>query len=157
MPEAILMVNPATVDLESEPIPSDWILGGNPVARSKKLSTSDDLSSAIVVWDCTPGDFHWQYSKDETIYVLTGEAFMTNDVGEERRFAAGDLGFFPAGYACNWRITEPFRKVAVIRETLWTPLGYGLKALNKLMRMTDPGSKSPLLFLLAGFLAATWR
>jgi hypothetical protein len=115
------------------------------------------LSAAIVVWDCTPGDFHWQYNKDETIYVLSGEAFMTNEAGEERRFAAGDLGFFPAGYACNWRITETFRKVAVIRETLWTPLGYGLKALNKLMRMTDPGNKSPLLFLLAGFLSAMWR
>lgn len=156
MPEPILMVNPATIDLEAEPIPTEWILGGTPVARSKKLSTSDDWASTIVVWDCTPGDFYWRYNQDETIYVLSGEAFMTNQEGEPRRFAAGDLGFFPAGYACNWRITENFRKVAVIRQTLWTPLGVGLKALNKLLRMTEPGSKS-LLFGLTTFLSSPWR
>ena len=130
----ILRINAGLVDLEPDPIPAEWILDGNPQARVNKLVTSRDWSSTVIVWDCTPGSFKWHYSKDETIHFLSGEATMTDGDGEEHRFGAGDIAFFPAGTTCTWRVTEHIRKVAVVRETIWRPLGFVLKISKKILR-----------------------
>jgi uncharacterized protein len=134
MHDLMLLLDPRNVDLEPEPINPDWIVRGTPTARSKKLLTSRDWTANVVVWDCTPGAFHWRYTRDETIYVLAGEAFISTGPGQERRFAAGDLGFFPNGFSCNWRITQTFRKFVVQKETMWAPLGMGVKVCKKLLR-----------------------
>jgi len=145
MAKSIVMATAATIDLDPEPIPRDWILSGAPEARSRKLARSHDWTSHIVIWDCTPGTFSWHYSMDEVVIFVSGEAFMTNGSGEERRFGAGDLGFFPAGSTCTWRVTEHIRKVGVLRETIWRPLGLGLKLWKKLLRMTGLTAQSPLM------------
>jgi uncharacterized protein len=132
--ESIELASAATAELEPEPIPQEWILSGTPVARSRKLSRSRDLTSSIVVWDCTAGSFNWHYSQDETILVISGEAFLIAENGEERRFGPGDVGFFPAGTTHTWRVSNHIRKVAVLRETMWRPLGYCLKASKTIMR-----------------------
>jgi uncharacterized cupin superfamily protein len=141
----IVTATAATVDLGPEPIPPDWILSGTPEARSRKLATSHDWTSSVVVWDCTEGRFNWHYSKDEALVVLSGEVFITNEIGEERRLGPGDLGFFPAGSSCTWNVTARVRKVAVVRETLWRPLGLCVKVLNKLLRVAGVAGKSPLM------------
>jgi hypothetical protein len=151
MSKSILMVTPANVDLQPEPIPAEWILGGTPQARGNKLATSHDWTSTVVVWDCTPGSFKWHYDKDEAILFLSGEAFVSNENGEERRFGPGDLAFFPAGFTCTWRVTEPIRKVAVLRETMWRPLGFVLKVSKKLLRMAGITGKSPLIIFPAAW------
>jgi uncharacterized cupin superfamily protein len=133
-PKSILRIDADFAEMEPDPIPSEWILSGAPEARANKLMTSRDWSSTVVVWDCTPGSFRWRYSKDETVHFLSGEAFMTGDDGEEHRFGAGDIAFFPAGTACIWRVTEQIRKVAVVRETIWRPLGFVLKVSKKILR-----------------------
>ena len=133
-PNSILRIDADFAEMEPDPIPAEWILAGAPEARANKLVTSRDWSSTIVVWECTPGSFRWHYSKDETIHFLSGEAFMIDDDGEEHRFGAGDIVFFPAGTACTWRVTQHIRKVAVIRETMWRPLGFVLKMSKKILR-----------------------
>jgi uncharacterized protein len=132
--DPVLIVTAASVELEPAPIPPDWIVSGAPVARCKKMVRSHDRTSHIVVWDCTPGSFNWHYGMDEAIVLISGESFMINEKGEERRFGPGDLGFFPAGTSCTWRITETVRKVAVLKESIWHPLGFGVKAWHKLLR-----------------------
>jgi len=134
VPKPILRINAGFVELEPDPIPAEWILDGDPQARANKLVTSRDWSSTVVVWDCTPGLFKWRYGKDETVHFLSGEAFMIADDGGEHRFGAGDIAFFPAGTACTWRVTEQIRKVAVVRETMWRPLGFVLKVSKKVLR-----------------------
>jgi|HubBroStandDraft_6_1064221.scaffolds.fasta_scaffold41180_3 uncharacterized protein len=134
MNDLMLLFDPQTVELEPEPINPDWIVRGTPTARSKKLVTSSDWTANVVVWDCTPGVFHWRYTRDETIYVLAGEAFISTGTDKERRFAAGDLGFFPNGLVCNWRITQTFRKFVVQKETMLAPLGLSVKVFKKLLR-----------------------
>jgi len=152
--ESILVATPATVELEPEPIPPDWIVTGSPVARCKKMVRSHDRTSHIVIWDCTPGSFKWHYCMDEALIIISGEAFMTNEKGEERRFGPGDLGFFPAGTSCTWRITEQLRKVGVLKESLWRPLGLAVKAWHKLLRIVGVASESPLMLALAA--GALW-
>jgi hypothetical protein len=105
---------------------------------------SHDWTSNIDVWECTAGSFHWHYSKDEAVIVVSGEAFITNEKGEERRLGPGDLGFFPAGTSFTWRIPERVRKIAVLHETMWRPLGFGLKVYKKLLRITGIAGESPL-------------
>jgi uncharacterized cupin superfamily protein len=146
MSKSVVIATPSSIDLglELEPIPSDWVLNGTPASRSKNLARSHDWTSHIVVWECNAGSFHWHYSSDEVIIVVSGEAFMTNEKGEERRFGPGDLGFFPAGSSCKWRVPVGIRKVAVLRETMWRPLGFGLKLWNKLLRSVGLAGKSPL-------------
>ena len=137
MPKSVVMATPAAVDLEPypEPVASEWILSGTPNAWCKLLVTSDDHTTRITVWECTAGRFHWHFSQDEVLVAISGEAFMINEKGDECRFGAGDVGFFPAGTSCTFRVTERFRKVAVLRESMWRPLGFGLKAWNKFLRM----------------------
>jgi uncharacterized protein len=155
--ESILITTPATVVLEPEPIPPDWIVSGAPVARCKKMVRSPDRTSHIVVWDCTPGSFRWYYDMDEAIIVISGEAFMINDKGEERRFGPGDLGFFPAGTSCTWRITETLRKVGVLRESLWRPLGLAVKAWHKILRIVGLARKSALMLAFAALTLGSLR
>jgi uncharacterized cupin superfamily protein len=141
---SIVMTVPADVDLEPEPLPREWILSGTPIARSKILVRSRDWTSSVVVWDCTAGSFTWHYSQDETIFVVSGEAFLLLENGSERRFGPGEVGFFPAGTTCTWRVADNIRKVAVLRESMWRPMGFCLKAWKKLLRMVGLSGKSPL-------------
>lgn len=141
---SIVMVNPANVELTPEPIPQEWILSGSPVARSKHLVRSRDWTSSVVVWDCTAGRFRWHYNQDEAILVLSGEAFLLLENGSERRLGPGDVGFFPAGTTCTWRVADNIRKVAVLKENIWRPVGLGLKVWKKLLRVVGLAGKSPL-------------
>jgi uncharacterized protein len=138
MTQSILMVKPQHVELRPEPIRPEWIISGNPAARSNKLATSRDRTANVIVWECTPGQFQWRYSQDETIVIVAGEAFLTGQNGLERRIGPGELVFFPAGTMCTWRITETIRKAAVIRETMWGPMGFLLKVSKKLLRLGTP-------------------
>jgi uncharacterized protein len=132
--ESIMRIDPAALELRPDPIPSEWILEGNPQARVSKVMTSRDWTSSVVVWDCSIGSFKWHYAKDETAFFISGEAFMTDDKNEEHRFGAGDIAFIAAGTSCRWRVTEPIRKIAIVRETIWRPLGFMLKISKKLFR-----------------------
>src|SRR5271170_5837821 len=123
MRDSMLLFDPQAIDLDPEPINPEWIVRGAPSARSKKLVTSRDWMGTMLVWDCTVGDFRWHYDRDEIIYLLAGEAFVSTGTGTERRLKAGDLVYFPAGFVCNWRITQPVRKFAVLKEAMWSPLG----------------------------------
>lgn len=144
MLRSVVMATPENVELDPEPIPQEWILTGTPIARSKNLVRSRDWTSTVVVWDCTAGSFRWHYSQDETVLFLSGEAFLIYENGEERRFGPGDLGFFPAGTTCHWRVATYVKKVAVLREGMWRPLGMCLKVWKKLLRVTGIAGKSPL-------------
>ena len=132
--ESTSTIDAESLDLQPDPIPIKWILEGRPEARVTRLLTSRDWASTVVVWECTPGSFKWHYSKDETVFFLSGEAFMTDENDEEHRFGAGDIACIAAGTSCRWRVTEPIRKIAVVRETIWRPLGFVLKVSKKLFR-----------------------
>jgi uncharacterized cupin superfamily protein len=145
MSTSIVIAAAATADLEPAPVPPDWILNGTPEARNKELAKSHDRTSWIIVWHCTAGRFNWHYSEDETLVVISGEAFITNDKGEERRLGPGDMGFFPAGSSCVWRITNHVKKVAVVRQPMPRPLVFGVRVWQRLLRIVGLTRRSPLM------------
>jgi uncharacterized cupin superfamily protein len=151
MSKSILMATPATEELEPEgrPILPNWVLNGTPVSRTKNLARSNDWTSNMVIWECSAGTFNWFYTQDEMLFVVSGEAYIINSKGKESRLVPGDFGFFPAGTSCTWRVPHCVRKVAVIRETMWRPLGFCLKVWSKLLRVVGLAGKSPLMIVLA--------
>jgi len=157
---SIMTAAAAAVDLQPSPITPNWILSGTPEARNKLLATSEDRTASIMVWECTPGLFEWHYSEDETVVVISGEVFITNEEGGDCRLGPGDVAFFPAGCSSTWRVTNTVRKVAFLRNALPLPLSLSLRAWNKLLLIFGLRGRAPLMlplllypvgFLIGGF------
>jgi uncharacterized cupin superfamily protein len=147
MSQPVLIPKPAEVELEPERIPPGWILSGSPEARGRNLVRSRDWAARIVAWDCTAGQFVWHYSEDEVIIVVSGDAVLLQDNGQERRFGPGDVAFFPAGTSAKWRVDHYISKIAILREPMWRPMGFALKAFNTLLRRIGLARKSALVFV----------
>lgn len=130
-----MLATATRLELSPSEIPAEWILSGTPNAWNKWISKSQDRLSEMVIWECCAGRFEWYYEKDECVIVLLGEAFLIRPDGQEVRFAAGDVGYFPAGTTCTWRVPGPFRKIAVLQEPVWRPIAYAAKAWNRLIRI----------------------
>jgi len=95
MSKSIVSTALSNVQLEPGSIPREWLLSGNPETRSKLLVRSHDWISDVVVWECGAVCYKWHYDQDEAYLVLSGEGFMTDDKGVERRFGPGDVAYFP--------------------------------------------------------------
>jgi len=145
MSKSIVIAPAADADLHITRVVPDGILNGTPKTRSKELARSHDRTSHVMVWDCTAGRFTWHYNKDETLVVLDGEAFITNEKGEERRIGTGDVVFFPAGTCSRWHVPQYIKKVAVLRHTMPRPMGLGVLAWNLLLRMGTRRGGIPLM------------
>jgi len=132
VPEPIVFANPADVELEPAPIPAHWIIEGAPEARAKRLAISADRTCSVMAWSCTTGRFTWRYGSDEMLHVISGEAFVTNEMDEVRRLGPGDMVFYPAGCISTWYVPREIRKVAVCRHSMPHICGYLLRVWNKL-------------------------
>lgn len=120
--------------LEPGSIPAEWLLSGDPLTRSCLLCKSLDSLGYVMLWECGAVSYKWHYTEDEAYIVLSGEGFMTDQNGVERRFAAGDVAFFPAGTDSTWRHPSHFRKVAVLKAPVWPPFALLMKAGNRLLQ-----------------------
>ena len=130
------------VEMETGRIPSEWLLEGQPHTRSKVLGKSPDRLASAVLWECGAVSYKWHYNQDEAYVVLSGEGFMTDEKGVERRYGPGDLAFFPAGTNATWRHPSHFRKVAVLKDTIPAPLRLGLLCMNVWNRVRNAFSRS---------------
>ena len=148
MYQSIVSSTLADVDLEPDSIPSGWLLSGQPETRSKVLGKSRDRLGYVVLWECGAVSYKWHYSKDEVLVVLEGEAFITNETGEERRIGPGDVVFFPAGTSSKWHVPKYIRKVAFLRHTMPRPFGLAVLAWNLFLRIVGLQVASPLMMVL---------
>jgi uncharacterized cupin superfamily protein len=135
MYESIFCSTLNDVRLEPDSIPSKWLLSGQPETRSKILGKSRDGLAYVVLWECGAVSYKWHYRRDEAYIVLSGEGFVTDEEGVERRLGPGDVAFFPAGSTATWRHPDHFRKVAVLKYSVWPPLAPGMKTWSKLLQL----------------------
>jgi uncharacterized protein len=115
--QQIVIAHPAEVDLRDAPIPTNWIIEGSPRAQARALAESADGTSSMVAWSCTQGRSNWHYYVDETVHVLSGEVFISDEKGKERRLGPGDMAFFPAGTHSVWYVPKN-RKLTMYRRPL---------------------------------------
>ncbi len=125
-----ILISPTDLALKPAPIRPEWIIEGQPAARNRVISKSDDGTALTLLWDCSAGRFNWIYDTDETLYILEGEATLTDQNGV-RTFKAGDVVFFPAGSAAEWHVERYIRKVAVFRYALPKPVGLAVRLIHK--------------------------
>jgi uncharacterized protein len=135
-----LWVNHA--ELSPAPIPPDWILEGQPLARNRLIFASSDGQSLAVLWDCTSGRFNWFYDVDETICLLIGEITVIDAAGTRHQLRAGDVFTFPAGSRFEWLVPSYVRKIAFIHSPLSGKVLLVKRAFGALKRLL-PGSRPP--------------
>ena len=84
---------------------------GKKITITKKTDTElEDIGVRNwPVWSCEASDFPWEYSDQETCFLLDGDVEVTTDE-ETVRFGAGDFVVFPKGLKCRWKVMKPVRK-----------------------------------------------
>ena len=120
MSKAVIIANVGSAELFFGPMAN--VVDGAPKSGTKILATSHDRNSIVWVWECTVGSFIWHYGEDETVYIISGEVFISTENGEERRLGQGDMAVFPGGVSCRWRVTAPVKKLPSPERTygfLW--------------------------------------
>ncbi|WP_205756155.1 cupin domain-containing protein [Labrenzia sp. 011] len=120
--------------LKPSPIEPDWILEGDPQARCANLSRFGDDWTFVDHWSCTSGKFRWQYFYDETILILEGEAFITDDNGVRYHAVPGATLSFPDGSAADWEVPSYVRKIAFNQKPVPSYLHKLCRLLNKIQR-----------------------
>lgn len=102
-------------DFSSTPLPHEWIISGNPVARSIPLARAEDGNLSCGLWDCQAGKFKFIFSTDEIVHILEGEVIIEED-GALHTLRTGDVAFFPEGRVSYWTVHNYVKKFAVFRS-----------------------------------------
>lgn len=124
--EGPLPAQRATHGLDPIPIPTAWLIEGNPHAREKTLGYSSDGAASAHMWDCTSGRFQWECRSEEFVHVLEGGAIV-EIAGVRQRLRPGDTHVFPAGSRFRWTVPEYVRAVTFrLRSSAKEPLGQRL-------------------------------
>lgn len=119
-------------EMEMSVIPPSALVFGDPSTWSKLLGKTKDKLCYFMVWECGATYFEWYYDKDEFFAVISGEAFLIEANGCERRFEVGDIAFFPAGTKAIWRVPDHVRKIAMLKPSAPYPIAFFARAWNKL-------------------------
>lgn len=102
-------------DFGSTPLPKEWILEGNPAARSIPLARAADGNLSCGLWDCQAGKFKFIFATDEIIHILEGEVTIEEE-GAVHHLRAGDVAFFPEGLVSYWTVPKYVKKYAIFRS-----------------------------------------
>jgi hypothetical protein len=130
--ESAITFGVSTANFVPNPIRPQWILEGNPVARTECLSSSADGMAGTFLWDCTAGRFNWFYNFDETLHILQGSVSLKHPNGKVSLVSAGDTIYFPKGSSAEWTVEKYVLKVAFCRTPLPSYLIFARRILRKL-------------------------
>ena len=100
--------------LPDMPIVPAQITSGNPVARGTILTQSADKKMSSGLWSCEPGEFDWEYTWDEFVYILEGQVTNSEEEGDLYTLGPGDMGRFRRGLKSHWKVTHTVRKFFVL-------------------------------------------
>ena len=134
--------------LGSSPIRNEWIIEGKVEARSVAITTSADGQSFVVVWECSPGKFRWNYDFDETIHFIEGSVTFDDGKGNTRTVGAGDVVYFPKGSSVIWNVHQRVRKLVVCRKALPSPVVAIISVLRRLKATLSSRAAPPVLLAL---------
>src|ERR1700733_1254553 len=104
----------ATVDLGAHN-PKPTSLTDGQMEANLVLWKSADGRERTGVWECTPGRFTADRSKEtELCWIVAGKAVLRRADGEMRTVGPGDVLVLPRGWRGEWEIVETTRKVYTI-------------------------------------------
>lgn len=90
---------------------------GEPVSHTRGLllHRGEDGSPEAGYWECTPGKWRCEVTRDEFCHFLEGRCVYIRDTGERTEISGGDTAFFPAGWTGRCEVSETIRKLYMIR------------------------------------------
>ena len=65
--------------------------------------------SSWSIWTCEESEFDWEYTENESCYLLDGEVEVKTN-WEIVKFGKGDFVKFPKGLQCKWKVTKAVKK-----------------------------------------------
>ena len=76
-----------------------------------KKPSADEIAECKTwpIWTSEARTFDWQYTQQETCYVIEGEVAVSDDTGSVT-FGPGDLVIFPNDLECIWNVKQPIKK-----------------------------------------------
>ena len=113
-PSIVTAAEPAG-ELPDMPIDAGQITAGNPVARGQVLNQSADKKVSSGLWTCEPGEFDWDYTWDEYVYIFEGKVTITEEGGKSYDVGPGDMAHFPIGLRAHWKVDQKVRKFFVLK------------------------------------------
>ncbi|MGX5668399.1 DUF861 domain-containing protein [Rhizobium daejeonense] len=76
------------------------------------LWTSPNGKLETGIWECTPGRFTADRSKNSEIcHLLSGSVTLHNSDGTEQKIVAGEMFVLPIGWRGEWTLHEQTRKI----------------------------------------------
>ncbi|MAK34387.1 MAG: cupin [Acidiferrobacter sp.] len=98
----------------------DWgapeqMFDGNSHTQGVLLHKGEGGASECGYWECTPGHWRCEVTRDEFCHFLEGEARYESDDGEVTDIRPDTAAFFPAGWSGSCRVTKTLKKVYMIR------------------------------------------
>lgn len=129
-------------ELSPAPIPAEWIIDGQPIARNRLIFASSDGTSSTFLWDCTAGRFNWFYDLDETVCLLSGAITVIDAAGTRHHLKAGDVFTFPAGTRFEWSVPSYVRKIAFLHSPLSGKILLLKRIYSAFGRLLRPGRRA---------------
>lgn len=116
-PTASVIENPGAMDREDL---EDWgevptMIEGSSHTYGTVIHKGPDGESESGMWECTPGYWDCEVTRDEFCHFLTGSATYTHESGEVTEIEPGKTVFFPANWTGTCRVHETVRKVYMCR------------------------------------------
>jgi len=65
--------------------------------------------SSWSIWTCEESEFDWEYTENESCYLLDGEVEVKTN-WEIVKLGKGDFVKFPKGLQCKWKVTKAVKK-----------------------------------------------
>ncbi|MCC3862166.1 cupin domain-containing protein [Pseudemcibacter aquimaris] len=101
---------------EKMPVAADKLLSGKPVQSAVNQYTNDKENFFVGVWECNSGKWAVDYSEEEFLTILEGEAIITEIGGEPQTLKKGDHMVISKGFVGTWETVDYVKKLYVIYE-----------------------------------------
>jgi uncharacterized protein len=130
-------IRPAVAAFKPAPIPSEWVIAGDPVTEVAEVSRTQDQTAQVYLWRTTAATFRWVHRADEIITILKGEVFITDADGRRHHLTAGDVAHFPAGSRQVWEVPGELLKSAILKQRSPQPVEAALRWLRRARSLAD--------------------
>ena len=103
----------APLQMRAGTLPRHWVVSGNPRIESAAYGLTTGGPAYAGVWRAEgPVEFNFEYTSNEWLYVLDGEAELEY-MGATLHLRPGDTAFFKAGTKARWKVPRMIAKTWV--------------------------------------------
>ena len=97
-------------------IPQENILEGQPDASGSIIYMTNDKTSCSGIWQCKPGKFRWEYTWNESIYIISGRGKIFEESGAIHELSPGKMVHFNMGLKSTWVVEELIQKFFALQS-----------------------------------------